>query len=373
MKIKEIRLFRVDLPLADPFQHSSSGLIDNLEEVVAAIETDEGVVGWAEVRGNCPYVTGDTPERIVAVARYLSKYPVGRSLSELALILDSIDDAVEGNSGAKALLDIALHDAYARSLGIDVSGLLGGRRHGRLPTNASVAFGSPDKAAADARTALADGFRVIKVRVGMDHKPDTARLAAVREVIAEASLEDDVILGADANGAWKPKEAVRILKDWHDFNLEYIEQPAPAHDTTGLRFVREHTDILVMADESAAGPQEVMALIECRAVDLLHFKLIKAGGFRPLKVMMALAETAGVPYMIGQMDEGILATAAAVHAAAVSRAKYYEVGCFRRVTSQPFEGIALKDGAVEVPSGPGLGVRVLEESMTCVHVQREAS
>jgi L-alanine-DL-glutamate epimerase-like enolase superfamily enzyme len=130
-----------------------------------------------------------------------------------------------GNSGAKALLDVVLHDAYARALGIPVATLLGGRMHGSFPTDASIPFAPPDEAAAQARAAVREKYPVIKVRVGMGLENDEARLSAIREVIDEEPEGGDVILAADVNGAWRPKEAVRTLRRWERYRLGYIEQP----------------------------------------------------------------------------------------------------------------------------------------------------
>jgi L-alanine-DL-glutamate epimerase-like enolase superfamily enzyme len=125
-----------------------------------------------------------------------------------------------------------------------------------------------------------------------------------------------------------------------------------------------------MADESARGPAEILRLVERRAVDLLHFKLCKTGGFGPLRGLMGIAEAAGVPYMMGQMDEGMLATAAAVHAAAASRASHFEVDGNKRVTAQPFRGLKAEGGCLLVPPGPGLGIEVDEAGLTPVQVVR---
>ncbi len=371
MHIIEVRLFRVDLPLVEPFQHSSSGFVNTLQEVVAIVRTDAGLIGCGEVRGNCSYVTGDVPERVVAVASVLAPLLIGEPIEDIAPLLDRMEQAVVGNSAAKALLDIALHDVAARALGITVATMLGGKRHSRLHTDHSVAFSPPDEAAATARNAVREGYRIIKVRVGLGLKRDEARLTAVREAIDEEPEGGEVILSADANGAWQPKEAVTYLRRWERYRMGWIEQPVKADDIDGLRFVRENVAIPVMADESARGPREIMHLIERNAVDMLHFKLIKAGGLAPLRAMMAIAEAAGVPYMIGQMDEGMLATAAGVHAGAASRAQYFELHGYKRVGAQPFRGLEVEGGAMIVPQGPGLGVEVDEAKLNCVHVVRE--
>jgi L-alanine-DL-glutamate epimerase-like enolase superfamily enzyme len=371
MRITEVAIFRVDLPLSDPFQHASSGLITTLEEVVAAVRTDGGIVGYGEVRGNCFYTTGDTAARVVAVASSLAPLLLGEPVDKITALHERLDRAIVGNSAAKALLDIAVHDATARARGVSVATLLGGQLHDRLPTDVGVAFAPADEAAAQAREAIRQGFRIVKVRVGLGLEKDEARLTAVRQAIDREPEGRHVLLAADANGTWQPKEAIGYLSRWGEYRLAWIEQPVGADDLAGLRFVREHTSIPVMADESARGPREVLDLIRREAVDLLHFKLIKAGGLAPLRAMMAIAEAASTPYMIGQMDEGMLATAAAVHAGAASRARYFEVYGYVRVGRQPFRGLGMSGGAMLVPDGPGLGVDVDEGALTPVHVIRK--
>jgi L-alanine-DL-glutamate epimerase-like enolase superfamily enzyme len=371
MRIVEVKLFRVDLPLADPFQHASSGLINTLQEVVASVKTDTGLIGYGEVRGNCTYVTGDTPDRVIAAASFLAPLLIGEPLEDLGPLLERMERAIVGNSAAKALLDIALHDALARVLGVSVATLLGGRRSDLLPTDDSVAFAAPEETAKRARSSIREGYRVIKVRVGLSLEKDEARLTAVREVIDDEPEGSEVTLAADANGTWQPKEAIGYLRRWEKYRLGWIEQPVGADMIDGLRLVRENVAIPVMADESAKGPKEVLRLIEERAVDMLHFKLIKAGGFVPLRAMEAIAEAAGIPYMIGQMDEGMLATAAAVHAGAASQAWFFEIHGYKRVKFQPFRGLEIRRGAMVVPKVPGLGVEVDETALSCVHVVGE--
>jgi L-alanine-DL-glutamate epimerase-like enolase superfamily enzyme len=370
VRIVEVAIFRVDLPLANPFEHASSGRVTALEEVVARVRTDGGVTGWGEVRGNCAYVTGDTADRVVAVASTIAALIIGSPVDRITALHARLDRAIVGNSAAKALLDIAVHDAAARALDVSVASLLGGQMRDRLPTDASVPFGPPQQAAEQARRAVREGFRVIKVRVGLGLEQDEARLATIRSAIDAEPAGSEVIMAADANGTWQPKEAIRYLRRWEPFRLGWIEQPVGAEDVDGLRFVREHTAIPVMADEAAKGPREVLRLVERGAVDLLHFKLIKAGGLAPLRAMMAIAEAAGTPYMIGQMDEGMLATAAAVHAGAASHARYFEVHGYVRVARQPFRGLEFAEGAMLVPAAPGLGVDVDEHALTPVHVER---
>jgi len=362
--ISKISLFRIDLPLSTPFHHASSGLVSNLEEVVARVETSTGVEGWGEVRGNCTYVTGDTPNRIMAAASFLAQKLPGEPLDELPRLSDLMGKLIVGNSAAKALLDIALHDALAKAFGVPLAVILGGVRRRRLPSDICIPFCPAGEAATVTRTAISEGYTVIKVRMGLSPEEDSSRCAAVREVIAASGSA--AVIAIDANGAWTPKQALARIHLLEPFEPVFIEQPVAAEDIPGLRFLRERSPIPIMADESVQTPRTLLELIERQAADMFHFKLIKAGGFIPLKRMMGMAEVAGMPYMIGQMDEGMLATAAAVHAGAASSAAYFEVHCDRGVASQPFSGLTFEEGYRILPEGPGLGVRVDEKGL--VHV-----
>ncbi len=359
--IKRITLYRVDLPLATPFRHASSGSVGQLEEVIARVDTDSGITGWGEVRGNCTYVTGDTPDRILAAASFLAPSLLGEPVEEVPRLSDKMGKLITGNSAARALLDIAIHDALAKTVGVPLAVVLGGIRQRRLATDICIAFYSASEAAGIARAALSDGFTFIKLRAGISREQDLSRCAAVREVLAAA--ESKAILAIDANGAWSAKQAISMIRLLEPYDLAFVEQPVAADDIAGLRFVREHSAVPVMADESAQTPRALLQLIERQAADMFHFKLIKAGGFVPLKRMMSIAEAAGLPYMMGQMDEGILASSAAVHAGAASSAAFFEVHCDRNIAAQPFKGLVFEDGHRLLPEGPGLGIEVDETGL----------
>ena len=361
MRITRVTLFQADLPLTVSFRHASSGLVTHLEEVLARVESDQGQVGWGEVRGNCTYVTGDTPDRIVAAASFLARLLPGEPLDELPRLCDLMARSLVGNSAARALLDIAMHDALAKSCGVPVAMLLGGIRRRSLPTDICIAFCSADEAAHAAHGALSQGYTLIKLRAGISPAEDSARCAAVRAAIDQSGT--GAALAMDANGAWSPKQALAAIHLMEPYGLSFIEQPVPAEDIEGLRFVRERSPIPIMADEAVQTPATLLRLIERQAADMVHFKLIKAGGFVPLRRMTGIAEAAGVPYMIGQMDEGMLATAAGVHAAAASSASHFELHCDSHVADQPFTGLAFKDGHRILPDGPGLGISVDETGL----------
>jgi L-alanine-DL-glutamate epimerase-like enolase superfamily enzyme len=244
--------------------------------------------------------------------------------------------------------------------------MLGGGRdtiriHGTLP------FCAPEEAARRAASYLDQGLRTIKVRVGL--KPfdrDLARLEAVRRRLADHPAGAEARMAIDANQGWSVKEAIRALRRLESFDLIWVEQPAPAHDLAGLKEVRDATAFEVVADESCGDVEDLLRIVEARAADGVHLKLVKAGGVRPLLAMAAIAEAAGLPYLVGQMDEGMLATAAGLHCAAATAPLSCELWGYQRVGAQPFSGLRMAEGAIRLPEEPGLGIAIDESALTLV-------
>ena len=362
-RLRRIDLFAVDLPLAEPFEHASSGYIDTLNEVVLRLESDDGCVGWAEMRANNHYVTGESPGRLTAVLQeiFLPRL-LGHAVESPRAIEKFAARLIVGNSTAKALIDIALHDLVARRLGVPVSTLIGGARQERVHCHATLPYCSPEEAARRSREYLAMGFDTIKIRLGLrPFQRDLDRVAAVSQVLA--AHHGPTVLAADVNQGWDSKTAIRSLRALDNSNFAWIEQPIPAGDIVGLADVRRAVDIPLIADESCGTPADVMNLLRADAVDGFHFKLCKAGGIGPLMRMVAIAESAGRPYLIGQMDEGMLATAAAVQCGLCADAISYELWGYQRVASQPFTGLVLDKGHMLAPLAAGLGVDVDEAAL----------
>ncbi|MDB5053372.1 MAG: L-alanine-DL-glutamate epimerase [Bacilli bacterium] len=369
MIISQIDVFRKDLPLYPPFTHSSSGTITHLKEVYLRITTESGASGWSEVRGNCEYVTGDTPERIVAVLKHsFGPALLGMPAMNRNVVNTHLDRLITGNSAARAAVDIALLDLAGKVLKIPTSELLGGRVRTAIPSDATIAFGTPSDAEEEATRYLNDGFRTIKLRVGLDRANDLERVRRVRLAIDSAGLTSKVLLCIDANQGWTPKQAVIRMRELESLGVEWVEQPVHADDFAGLKQVRQQTKASVVADESCHTPADVARISAEGVADIVHFKLVKAGSIDNLLRMMAVAESFRLPYMLGQMDEGRLATAALVQIAAASRACHFEVWGFQRVRPEddPTTGLTVSNGAVLVPDGFGLGVSINESALDLV-------
>ena len=314
MKITEIRLGSISVPLRVPFK-TALRTVTSVEDIILEIHTDTGEVGYGEAPPTGA-VTGHTTGAIVgALKDHIIPNLLGKDIDAFEDLMQLVQSCVHGNSSAKAAADMALWDLYGQLYKLPVYKLLGGARK-QLVTDITISVNAPEEMARDAATAIARGYDCLKVKVGADPTLDVARLRAVREVAGA-----DIRLRIDANQAWEPKQAVRILNEMQEqgLKLEFVEQPVKAHDIEGLKYVTEHSFVPVLADESVFSPR-------------------------------AAAEIYGVECMIGCMLEAKISVNAAV-----------ELACAKKV----FTRIDL-DGPVLCSEDPILGGARFEEKLITV-------
>jgi L-Ala-D/L-Glu epimerase len=245
---------------------------------------------------------------------------------------------------ALAAVDLALWDRAGRREGKPVAQLLTDRPAREVPVNAVIAAADRAGAAAAAAEAARAGFDCLKVKVGLGD--DAGRVAAVR-----AAAGPDVDLRLDANGAWSVEEAIVMIEALAPAGLELVEEPV--HGIHGLRAVRRAVPVRVAMDETAAEPGALMSA----AADAVCLKLSRCGGISGLLAAAELVRATGAEPYVASTFDGPLGIAAAVHAAA-ALAPLPACGL---ATLPLFEdGVAAEmrvvDGAIAVPSGPGLGL-----------------
>lgn len=369
MRIVKATIFRKDLPLKTPFEHASSGKVDHLEEVYVKLETAAGYTGFGEVRGNCAYFSGDNTQAVIATVRdILLPAIVGLNAVNLNYSHQVLEQVIAGNQAAKAVVDIALHDLAARIRNQPVYALLGGKLRDKLPTEENIPFCSLEETERLARKLVAQGCRFIKIRVGLEpFSLDMARVRLVSGIIAAAGREDSIELAVDANQGWHLKEAIHRINEFGRYGVRIVEQPVPAGDISQLKQIRKCCTARIFADEAVFTVKDLANLIQAEAVDGLHIKLMKCGGIGNAIRLCHLAEAHGIEYMIGGMDEGMLAVAAAVHCAAVANTGLFELNGHCRIRVDPCSGLQVENSLVFVPDGPGLGVCIDEAQLEPVY------
>lgn len=308
MKIAGIKVGILKTPLKTPFKTSVRS-VSEMTDIIVRLETSGGIVGWGSAPPTAK-VTGDTEGGIhCAISRYIAPLMIGMDADDLEGCLDVLDTSIFKNTSAKAAVDIALHDAWARALGQPLWKLFGGSGKS-IRTDVTVSVNPPDEMARDAQRAVENGFDTIKIKVGVGAGIDFERIKAIRDAVGHGPR-----LRIDANQGWKAGEAVRTLNEMADagFEIELVEQPVPKEDIQGMEFVTAHSPIPVVADESCWSAHDAMMLLHRRAADMVNIKLMKCCGIRGARQIISVAQANGVEVMMGEMLEGKISTAAAAH------------------------------------------------------------
>ena len=275
--------------------------------------------------------------------------------------------SLRGAPQAKAAVDCALHDLLARSLGVPLAVLLGGVSRKAVPILRILAIKSPDDMAAQARRLVDQGYRYLKIKVHGDVAEDVARVAAIRREVGDA-----VHLTIDANQSYQPKDAVAAINGMAEYRIDLVEQPVHAADLEGLSLVTRMVPVTVEADEAAGSLAEVFDLVSQRRVDAVSLKIPKLGGLRNTIAAANLCEAAGIRYRMGAAVGSRLLTGFALHmACALPGIRYAcELGEFERLLDDPFTGLAVHDGHLSLPDGPGTGVYRAAPALSAIELRQ---
>ena len=352
MKIARIEIGKVSIPLKKPFK-TALRVVHSAEDVVIRLIADTGEIGF----GNAPptaLITGDTQDSVIAAIRdILGPKLIGQDVENRAGLLQAIHGGMLRNSSAKAALDIAVHDLFAQRFNMPLYRFFGGLSPA-IETDLTISLNAPDEMVRDAQDAVASGFTALKLKVG-NAADDMARVKAVRDAVGR-----QVELRLDANQGWRPKEAVRLIHQLEnaDLDIAFIEQPVKAQDMAGLKYVSDHVETDIMADESAFSPHDVFALLANRACDLINIKLMKAGGLSSAQKIIHIAESQGIACMIGCMLESKVGITAAASLAAGQGIARADLDAALLLADDPVCGGATCDGkCIQLTEAPGLGIQ----------------
>ncbi len=352
MKITGVDIFLFDIPLNQPFR-ISIGEMKSAADVLVRIRTDQGVSGWGEA---CPFppITGETQETTAAAAKDLRGILTGRDPLARGSAMKVFGAFVKANPSAVAAYDMAMFDILGRIAGLPLFRLLGGDRT-QFETDITVGVDVPAKMADRSRKYVLDGYRTIKLKVGLDPDEDVRRVAAVRE-----ALGGGIGLRLDANQGWTVPGAISALTRMERFGIEFCEQPVAAHDHYGLKAVRRDVRIPIMADESCFLPSDAMDLVREEACDYLNIKLMKSAGIGNAVRIAQIADAAGMLCMAGCMIESKLALTAAAHVVASQpNVAFADLdGNSEHVEDPVIGGMTVENRTITLPETPGLGCDV---------------
>lgn len=360
MKIVDAEAIAIRIPLRQSFT-IALGTLTHTNHVLVRMIDDEGRVGWGETTTFHVVYGYDQKSLYHVLTDYLIAAVKGLDPHDMALLHQRMDQAIPFNLMAKCAIDLAAYDLVGQAEGIPIHKLVGGKRIDRVPVTEAVGIVSPEEAVARAKERVAEGFGVIKVKIGMDPHQDLKRIEAVRE-----ALGDTVKLRVDGNQGYDRATALWVLARMEPLGLEWIEQPLPYWDLEGLATLASRLNTPIAVDESVYTPCDAHRVIAMAAADVVNIKIVKCGGIYRSQKIAALCEAAGVPCFLGGCIETTPGTAAQVHfyaatpniiSAAETGGSLYYVD---DVVKQP---MVMECGSVKLPEGSGLGVVVDEEKV----------
>jgi len=354
MKIVHASWWQRTLALTRPYTIAYRS-ISEVELFFVRLADADGKVGLGSA-SPAQAVTGETPAacgQALAQGVALLEQADIRHLGRLTRLLSR---ELAAAPAAQAALDMALHDLFARRLGVPLTDFLG-RCHDDLPTSITIGIKPAAETLAEAGEYLRRGFTHLKVKLGHDFEEDQDRLIRLRQKVGRS-----IRIRVDANQGYSLAQTKRFGATLRDLDIEFVEQPLPQAAVAEMRTLPDDLRALVAADESLLSPADAMALAaKPAACGIFNIKLMKCGGITPALEIGVVAAAAGLDLMWGCMDESVISISAALHAACACPAtRYLDLdGSLDLAEDAARGGFILRDGRLHITDAPGLGVDLL--------------
>ncbi|RYG04470.1 MAG: dipeptide epimerase [Chitinophagaceae bacterium] len=350
MKIIHTDIYKFSIPM-HPFT-IATGTMHFAQNLFIRVHTDAGIYGVGECSA-FPMIAGETQATCFEMAKDFAAIWKGRDAGNIEERINELHLATAFNATVKSAFDMALYDLAAKSAGKPLFEYLGGTRAKKLETDITVGIGDPEEMAAQASEFVAQGFRIIKVKLGKDAASDIERIRQIR-----ASVPAEIVLRIDANQGWDFESAVKVLQALADSNVAFCEQPMRTFNDHRLPELRSLSPIPVMADESVFNHHDAEKIIRDHGCDYVNIKFAKSGGIlEAIKINQVCADN-NIPCMMGGMLESRVALTAFAHfALAHDNVVFNDMDtCMLGHKLDPVTGGVKYNGYyVEVPDTPGIG------------------
>ena len=351
MQITGAEVTPVELTAQHPVQLANMPPIDHLMAIFVRIETRQGHNAWGCTVAH-PYMTGEDPEAVLNACRQYALLVPDLHPTNIEYSLDELSAQPGLLPSALCAFDLAFHDLLSVAAGMPLYRLLGGYRN-RIQTSVTLPISSVTETVHLANTYAGLGFRILKIKGGVDPDEDVRRVKAVQRALPHHTLR------LDADGGYSVQEALEVARALEDA-LEMLEQPTDPADLEGLRQVSTAGPLPVLADQSLRGPESALKLAANRMVDGLSIKLATCGGIRNARQIDAIARAARLATMVGCFMEPALLICAGLSLALSSpNVSYGDLDGHLDLLQDPSHaGFHLEEGWLVAGEVPGLGYTV---------------
>ncbi|MBL7848316.1 MAG: dipeptide epimerase [Cyclobacteriaceae bacterium] len=352
MQIKNITVWQADLGNTKPYTIAFK-TVDEVLNAFVEITLTNGITGIGAANPS-EYVTGEHLDMTMASLTEANlEFLKGRDIREINQLLFEVTMKFPKTPAARAALDIALHDAFCKYLGVPIVKYLG-QKIKSMPTSNTIGIKNVEETLKETDEYIKKGFKAIKVKTGKNVEEDIERIAKMREKHGRK-----MAIRVDANQGYTAEQTVEFYNRTRSLEVELIEQPLPAKAVAEIRKLPEAVRNIIAADESLLSPKDALELVKPpRAVGIFNIKLMKCGGIGQGLQIANIGYQEGVDLFWGCNDESIISITAGLHVAfACPNTKYIDLdGSLDLAKDVVKGGFILEDGIMRPSDKPGLGV-----------------
>ena len=351
MKIKSVEHYIINLELKRPYTIAYK-TVTEVENVIVVVTLDNGVKGVGTANPSRYVVGDDVNDTFLALGKWDKDLLLKQDIGDFYNCLHQVHTSLADHIGARAALDIALHDAFSRQLDKPLVRFFG-QRIDRLPTSITIGIKNVAETLYEAEEYIGRGFSFIKVKLGKSLDEDIERITKLREQYGSR-----IHIRIDANQGYSAEETIQLYERTRHLDLELIEQPLPVKDSPALKELPQPIRDLIAADEALVDAEDAFALsVPPASCGIFNIKLMKCGGILPAQHISTIGRATGRKLMWGCNDESMISIAAALHVAlSCPDTRYLDLDGSLDLAKDIATGtFVVKDGMMSVSDRPGLG------------------
>lgn len=357
MKIKSVEIFRHDLPVKNGPYTMANAEVWALQTTLVRIVGDNGLAGWGETCPVGPTYAEAHALGAQAALQQMAPSLIGQEVQPL-LLNRAMHGALNGHNYAKAAIDIAAHDLLGKTYGVPVADLLGGAARNRVPSYYATGVGAPEEIARIAAEKRDEGYPRLQIKVG--GRPVESDIETIRKVWETVS-GSGMRLAVDGNRGWTTRDALRVSRECPEIPF-VMEQPC--NRIEDLEKIRPQVSHAIYMDESGVDLATAVRAAGLGIVDGFGMKITRIGGLQQMAAFRDMCEALNLPHTCDDAWGGDIIAAACTHVAATVKPTLLEgVWLAEPMIETPYSengGVRIRQGHIDLPSGPGLGVDVNE-------------
>lgn len=352
MRISEVHIYQKDLQLKTPYTMAGT-VLHALDSTIIKLVCDNGLVGWGET---CPVGPTYQPEHAAGARAALAQLApaiIGESVLTPLLLRRRMEMQLNGHQQAKAAIDIALMDLIGKYHKVPVCDLLGGAITEKIPSYYAIGIASPEDSAEQAREKADEGYPRLQIKCG--GRGIDEDIAVIHKVWG--AVGNRVRLAVDANRSLTTRDALLLSLSCKQIPI-VIEQPCNTmEEITSIRAQIPHP---IYLDENTETINDVLRAISLGICDGFGLKLTRLGGLSAFTTVRDICTARSMPHSCDDASGGDIIAAACSHAGSTVDPRLLEgvwIGApYYQEHYDPENGIQVKNGHIDLPQAPGLGV-----------------